>query len=172
VPILLSQFLSPLRQDRLHTADQSLDVLVEIAPGIDLQTVPVDQFLQAIGKLLDIRHRRTFHQDWNDRHAVAESRLDLDANRICRIVDPSPPPWLRSRPTFADDDDRDIGPGKDGIDVLSEIDTQWDVIDIPEYGSGAVMSDKTIEYSPGDRGGIISPIRNCYPCHLTNPQIL
>jgi hypothetical protein len=70
------------------------------------------------------------------------------------------------------DDERDIGPGKNGIDVLSEIDTQWDVIDIPEYGSGTVLSDKTIEYPPGDRGGIITSIRNCYPCHLTNLRIV
>ena len=150
--------LSPSRQDRLHTADQSLDVLVEIAPGIDLQAVTVDQFLQAIGKLLDIRHRRAFHQDWNDRYPVAEGRLDFDADRIGRIVDPSPPPWLRSRPTFADDHEGDIRLSKYAIDVFSEIDTQRDVIDIPEYRITAVMSHETIEYPPRDCGRIISPI--------------
>ena len=108
-------------------------MLVEIAPGIDLQAVTVDEVLEAIGKLVDVGHRRTFHQDWNDRHPVAEGRLDFDADRIRRIVDPAPPPWLRSKPTFADDDERDIGLSKYGIDVFSEIDAQRDVIDIPKY---------------------------------------
>jgi hypothetical protein len=55
--------------------------------------------------------------------------------------------------------------------VFSKIDAQWDVIDIPEYGADTVMSDKTIEYPPGNPSGIISPIGNLYPRHLRNLRI-
>jgi hypothetical protein len=154
----LSGFLRPSYQDRLQTADQSLDVLIEIAAGIYLEAVTVDQILEAIGKLFDVRHRSTLHQDWNDRHPVAEGRLDFNAYWIGRIVDPPSFPWLRSGPTFADDDERDIGLSKDGSDVLSKIYANRDVIDVQKDGSDTIMSDKTIKYSPGDPGGIISSI--------------
>jgi hypothetical protein len=114
--------------------------------------------LEAIGKLLDVRHRSTLHQDWNDWHPVAEGRLDFDAYWIGWIIDPPSPPWLRSGPTFADDDERDIGLSKDGIDVFAKIYANRDVIDVQKYGANSVMSYKTIEYPPGDRGGIVSPI--------------
>ena len=65
-----------------------------------------------------------------------------------------------------------MGPSKDGIDVFSKIDAQRDVIYIPEYGAETVMSDKAIEYPPCDPSGIISPIRNCYPRHLTNLRLV
>jgi len=65
-----------------------------------------------------------------------------------------------------------MGPSKDGIDVFSKIDAQRDVIDIPEYGTDAVMSYKAIKYPPCDSCGIISSIGNCYPRHLLNPRIV
>jgi hypothetical protein len=41
------RLLNPRSQDRLHAADQSLNVLVEIAPGIDLHA----ELLEAVGTL-------------------------------------------------------------------------------------------------------------------------
>jgi hypothetical protein len=108
-------------------------MLLEIAPGIDLEAITVHQVLEAIGKLVDVGHRRVFHQDRNDRHPVAEGRLDFDADRIRWIVDPAPAPWLRSKPALANDYKCDIGLGKDGINVFAKIDAQRDVIDIPKY---------------------------------------
>jgi hypothetical protein len=125
--------LSPSRQDRLHTANQSLDVLVEIAPGIDLQTVAVDELLKAVGKLFDVGHRSAFHQDRNDRHPVAEGRLDFDADRIRWIVDSAAAPLQRSKPTFADDDESDVRLSEYAVDVFAKIDAQRDVIDISKY---------------------------------------
>jgi hypothetical protein len=141
-------------------------VLVEIAPGIDLQAITVNELLEAIGKLVDIGHRSAFHQDRNDRHPIAEGRLDFDADRVRRIVDPASPSWQRSKPTLADDNKRDIGLSKDRIDVFSKIGAQRDVIDIPKYRITTIMSHETIEYPPCNPAGIISPIRNCYPWHL------
>jgi hypothetical protein len=132
LPLWLS-ILSPPSQNRLHAADQSLDVLVEIAPGIDLQAVAVDEVPEAIRKLVDGGHRSAFHQDRNDRHPVAEGRLDFNADRVRRIVYPAPPPWQRSNPTFADDHKSDIRPRKYPIDVFSEIDAKWNIIDVPKY---------------------------------------
>jgi hypothetical protein len=106
-------------------------VLIEIAPGIDLQTVTVDQFLQAIGKLIGVGHRSAFHQDRNDRYPVAQRRLDFDTDWIRRVVDPAPSS-SRSKPTFADDNESDICPSKYAIDMFSEIDANWNVIDIPK----------------------------------------
>jgi hypothetical protein len=147
-------------------------VLLEIAAGIDLQAVPVHQILHAIGKLVDIGHRGVFHQDRNDWDPVAEGRLDFDTDWIRWIVDAAAPPWQRSKPTFADDDKSNICLSKYAIYVFSEIDANWDVIDIPKYRISTIISDKTIEYPPGNPGGIISPIGNCYPCHFKNLRIV
>jgi len=108
-------------------------VLVEITPGIDRQAITVDKLPEAIRKLVDIGHYAAFNQERNDRHPVAESRLDFNADRVRRIVDPPPPSWQRSKPTLADNDESDIRPSKCIIDVISEIDANWDVIDISKY---------------------------------------
>src|SRR5262249_34278901 len=142
--------LSALRQNRFQIPDQSLDMLVEITPGIDHQAVTVDELPEAVGKLVDLGHRSAFHQEWNDWHPIAEGRLNFDADGIRRIVDPAPPPWQRSKPTFADDDKSNICLSEYVIDVFPEIDTNWDVINIPKYRIGTVTSDKTIKYPPGD----------------------
>ena len=56
--------------------------------------------------------------------------------------------------------------------MVSEIDAKWDVVDISKYRIAAIMSDKTIEYPPGNPSGIVSPIGNCYPRHLLNLWIV
>ena len=108
-------------------------MLIEIAPGIDLQTVAIDELPEAIGKLIDVGHRSAFHQNRNEWHPVAQGRLDFDADRIRWIVDPAAAPWEWSKPTFADDDEGDICLSKYPIYVFSEIDANWDVIDISKY---------------------------------------
>jgi hypothetical protein len=124
-------------------------MLVEIAPGIDYQAVTVDELPEAVGKLVDLGHSSAFHQERNDRRPIAEGRLNFDADRIRRIIDP-PPPGQRSKPTFADDDKSNICLSKYTIDVFSEIDANRNVIDIPKYSLGAIMSNKTIKYPPGE----------------------
>jgi len=161
----LSCRFGPLREDRLYIPDQSLHVLVKIAPRTDIEAVTVNQLLKAIRKLVDVGHPAAFHEYRNDGHPAAEGRFDFDADGICRIVY-STPPSSRSKPTFADYHKRDVGLGKDGIDVFTEIDTQWDIVDIPKYRITAITSHKTIEYPPGNGGGIISPIGNRYPRHF------
>jgi hypothetical protein len=109
-------------------------LLIEIAPGIDVQTVTVDELLEGIGKLVDVRHRSAFHEDWNDRHPVTKSRLDFDANRIRWIVNPAP------QPMFADDDECDISLNEHGVDIFAKADAQRNVVAIPKYRAGTIMS--------------------------------
>ena len=114
-------------------------MLIEIAPGIDIQAITVDQILETIRELIDIGHSAAFDQHRNDVHPVAEGRLDFDANGVGRIINPSPPP-SRTEPTLADDDERDVGFGKHGIDVLAKVDSHRDIVDIPKYGIATIMS--------------------------------
>src|SRR6516165_1433470 len=130
-----------------------------------MQAVTIDQLLEAIGKLVDVGHGAALHQDRNDWHSAAKGHLDFDAHRIRRIVN-SASPFSRSKPTFADDHERDIGLSEHAIDVFAEVDAQRYAVDIPKHGTGPITSCKTIEYPPRDRGGIVSPVGNCYPRHL------
>jgi len=57
-------------------------VVIEIAPGIDVDGVAVGEVADAVGKLSRVRHVGLADQQRNDRNAPGERRFDFDPHIV------------------------------------------------------------------------------------------
>jgi hypothetical protein len=66
----------------LHGADQPVDMHIEVAPGLDLDGIPVGELPDAFGQVGSVRHRRAIEQHRQHGNVALERGLELDAHRI------------------------------------------------------------------------------------------
>jgi hypothetical protein len=137
---------------------------IEILTGIDLDPVLVGEIPERVGQQRDSRHRRPLNHDRNERHALAQRRLDLDAYQIGLIAEPGLP-GPRPEPSRADDRENDVALVEYYIDEFAKIGAGRNTVDVTKYGIATIMIGEAIEDPPGNDARIFPAIGNCYPRH-------
>src|SRR5262249_60052926 len=85
---------------------------------------------------------------------VGAGRVPLEPARVVLVVDAGVRAILRPNPSRADDDEDDVAPVEDPLDMGAEIGAGGDLVDVEEHGLGAVTEAQAIIDAAGDGLGI------------------
>src|SRR5215469_8989565 len=151
-------------QHAIHRPDQPLNVHVEILTRVDLDRIAISEILEAIRQVNGRRHGGAKYERRDQWDAFAQRRLNFHAHRVRLIVEPVST-FTSTHPSRPDNSRHDLALVEYGIDVLPEVDTEGDVVDIAKDGSAAIMSHESVEDTAADYPRVSATIRDGYSRH-------
>src|SRR6516165_7878990 len=113
--------------------DEPTHVRTKVAPAVNFAGIDIAKPFQALRQIRSLWHRRAADQHRNDRHALMERSLELDANRIVVLVDPRVFA-IAAKPFRTDHYNHDFVFGERILHLLSIIKSKRDAIDVHEDG--------------------------------------
>src|SRR5215470_14488993 len=153
-----------LSQETVHCTDQAINVLMEIAPVVDLGRIQKTHPLNTLGQGAALRHACAAHQYRNERHLPVQGCFDFNPDRVF-VVTYSGPGFPCPDPPWTNQSQQDVVFGHGFLDLLPKIDAEGDAVDVHENGVAAIIVSQTIANATSNGGGIRTPIRNYYLGH-------
>ena len=132
---------------------------MEIASAFDVGRVAERKILQALGQIGRGRHAGAVDQHRNDRNVLFQSGLKFDPDRVAFFPNLKALAFARSEPLRPDDHEHQVAAQQFALDVLAEIGSEWNVVDVHEDGLIAEMPGEPVTDAAGDGVGILTADR-------------
>jgi hypothetical protein len=109
------------------------------------------------GRSLGLGINRTANQRRNHGNISLQCRFNLDTHEIVFVIDPGAASLACASPIGADDSDQHVGAGQGIIHDFAKIDSEGNIVDIPEHRILSVPLHKSIK-NPARHIGIGAPV--------------
>ncbi|HTS40588.1 MAG TPA: hypothetical protein VMH84_08630 [Xanthobacteraceae bacterium] len=128
--------------------------MVKILAAIDGQGMPERKALQAFGQLCRAWHFGAADQDRNHRDTALERSLDFNSDEIAFVADSGLYSSRKSKPIRPDDSEQNVGSRQCVRNLLAEIQSGANIVNVSEDRSAAEMPRESIKYPAGDVLGV------------------
>ena len=138
-------------QPALQGLHQPGDVVIEVRRRPHEDRIAGDQVTQRLGQFVRRGHLHVVEKHRDQRNVAVQGRLDLDADRVVRMVQPAPPLTVgHGEPGLADHGHQEVAGPDRVLQVLAEIDAIRNRIDIQKnFAIGELLSQPIVDHASG-----------------------
>ena len=141
-------------------------MIIKILKGVNLDSMSIRKILKRFGEFVRVRHRRFGDKNRDDRNSFSERRFDFYPNKVRRFGDAGMAVRSFSSPIRANNRQQYVSAAERFVDVLSEINAEWNIVDIAKNSVGTIMRDEPIKDSSDDRPAFSDTVNSYQDNHI------
>jgi len=133
-------------------------VIIKILKGVNLDSISIREILKRFREFLRVRHCRFGDENRDNRNSFSERYFDFCPNKVRRFGDAGAAIRSFSSPIRANNRQQNVSAAERFVDVLSEINAGWNIVDIAKNSVGTIMRDESIKDFSDNNSGVLAPV--------------